>query len=34
MAEQDPATNGNGSGDLNAPQAATLVQYVKDISVE
>ena len=33
MSEQDPATNGNGS-DLNAPQAATLVQYVKDMSVE
>lgn len=35
MADQDFPTPGNGSGDPNeAPQAATLAQYVKDLSVE
>ena len=35
MADQDPGTQGNGSGmPENAPQAATLAQYIKDLSVE
>ena len=35
MADQDSIAPGNGSGDpANAPQAATLAQYVKDLSVE
>jgi preprotein translocase subunit SecB len=35
MADQDPGTQGNGSGmSENAPQAATLAQYIKDLSVE
>ena len=35
MADQDSITPGNGSGDQNdAPQAATLAQYIKDLSVE
>ena len=35
MADQDMLTSGNGSGDANAgPQAATLAQYVKDLSIE
>ena len=35
MADQDMLTSGNGSGDMNAgPQAATLAQYVKDLSIE
>ena len=35
MADQDMLTSGNGSGDTNAgPQAATLAQYVKDLSIE
>ncbi len=35
MADQDSITPGNGSGgEENAPQAATLAQYIKDLSVE
>jgi preprotein translocase subunit SecB len=35
MADQDQANPGNGSGgDDDAPQAATLAQYIKDLSVE
>ena len=35
MADQDSLNSGNGSGeDQNAPQAAALAQYVKDLSVE
>ena len=35
MADQDPGNQGNGSGSPeNAPQAATLAQYIKDLSVE
>lgn len=35
MADQDTLTPGNGSGDPNAgPQAATLAQYIKDLSIE
>lgn len=35
MAEQDQANPGNGSGGPDdAPQAATLAQYIKDLSVE
>ena len=35
MADQDMLTPGNGSGDLTTgPQAATLAQYVKDLSIE
>lgn len=35
MADQDSITPGNGSGDPNdMPQAATLAQYIKDLSVE
>jgi len=35
MADQDPGTQGNGSGSPdNTPQAATLAQYIKDLSVE
>jgi preprotein translocase subunit SecB len=34
MADQDSFTPGNGSDDPNAPQAATLAQYIKDLSVE
>lgn len=35
MADQDMLTPGNGSGDSNnAPQAATLAQYIKDLSIE
>lgn len=35
MADQDTPTPGNGSGEPNtAPQAATLAQYIKDLSVE
>jgi preprotein translocase subunit SecB len=35
MADQDMLTPGNGSGDPNAgPQAATLAQYIKDLSIE
>ena len=35
MADQDSAVPGNGSGEPNAaPHAATLAQYIKDLSVE
>lgn len=35
MAEEDSTRSGNGSdGDGNEPQAATLAQYIKDLSVE
>ena len=35
MADQDQANPGNGSGQPDdAPQAATLAQYIKDLSVE
>ncbi len=35
MADQDPISRGNGSGDPeNEPQAATIHQYIKDLSVE
>jgi preprotein translocase subunit SecB len=35
MADQDLPNPGNGSGEANeGPQAATLAQYVKDLSIE
>ena len=35
MADQDMLTPGNGAGDPNeGPQAATLAQYIKDLSIE
>ena len=35
MAQEDPTPTGNGSdGNGNEPQAATLAQYIKDLSVE
>ena len=35
MADQEPAPNGNGSGEnSNEPQVSILAQYVKDLSVE
>jgi len=35
MADQDPASGANGSGDLgSAPQVSILAQYTKDLSVE
>ncbi|HVH37397.1 MAG TPA: protein-export chaperone SecB [Sphingomicrobium sp.] len=35
MADQDPGNQNNGSGTPeNTPQAATLAQYIKDLSVE
>ena len=35
MAEQDATPPGNGAGQPgNAPQAATIAQYIKDLSVE
>ena len=35
MADQDPGNQSNGSGmPESAPQAATLAQYIKDLSVE
>lgn len=35
MADQDPSPAGNGAdGAANEPQAATLAQYIKDLSVE
>ena len=35
MADQDMLTPGNGSGDpSDGPQAATLAQYIKDLSIE
>ncbi len=35
MADQDPISRGNGSGDPDSePQVATIAQYIKDLSVE
>jgi preprotein translocase subunit SecB len=35
MADQDLLNSGNGSGEANdGPQAATLAQYIKDLSIE
>jgi len=35
MADQDPTTRGNGSGDPDSePQVMTIAQYIKDLSVE
>ena len=35
MADQDPISRGNGSGDPDSePQVATIAQYIKDFSVE
>ena len=35
MADQDMLTPGNGAGDpATGPQAATLAQYIKDLSIE
>jgi preprotein translocase subunit SecB len=35
MADQDPTTRGNGSGDPDGePQVMTIAQYIKDLSVE
>ena len=35
MADQEPVSNGNGSGDLgDQPQVSILAQYIKDLSVE
>ncbi len=35
MADQDPISRGNGSGDPDSePQVATIHQYIKDLSVE
>ena len=35
MADQEPGNQGNGSGvPQDGPQAATLAQYIKDLSVE
>ena len=35
MADEDPISRGNGSGDPdNEPQVATIAQYIKDLSVE
>lgn len=34
MADQDPTPNGNGAGDSEGIQVATLHQYIKDLSVE
>jgi preprotein translocase subunit SecB len=35
MAEQEPASGGNGSGENNSePQVSILAQYTKDLSVE
>ncbi|HEY7007257.1 MAG TPA: protein-export chaperone SecB [Sphingomicrobium sp.] len=35
MADQEPASGGNGSGDhSNEPQVSILAQYIKDLSVE
>jgi preprotein translocase subunit SecB len=35
MADQEPASGGNGSGDnSNQPQVSILAQYIKDLSVE
>jgi preprotein translocase subunit SecB len=35
MADQEPASSGNGSGEnSNQPQVSILAQYIKDLSVE
>jgi preprotein translocase subunit SecB len=35
MADQEPASSGNGSGDNSSePQVSILAQYIKDLSVE
>lgn len=35
MAEQEPASNGNGSGEIGSePQVSIIAQYTKDLSVE
>jgi preprotein translocase subunit SecB len=35
MADQEPTTGGNGSGQIgNEPQVTILAQYIKDLSVE
>jgi preprotein translocase subunit SecB len=35
MADEDPISRGNGSGDPDSePQVATIAQYIKDLSVE
>ncbi|HXG81158.1 MAG TPA: protein-export chaperone SecB, partial [Sphingomicrobium sp.] len=35
MADQDPITpTPEGAGDATQPQAATIAQYIKDLSVE
>src|SRR3954454_166067 len=35
MADQEPVSNGNGSGQNgNEPQVSILAQYIKDLSVE
>ena len=35
MADQQPATGGNGSGETgDQPQVSVLAQYIKDLSVE
>jgi len=35
MADEDPINRGNGSGEPgDAPQVATIAQYIKDLSVE
>jgi preprotein translocase subunit SecB len=35
MADQEPASSGNGSGEnANEPQVSILAQYIKDLSVE
>ena len=35
MADQEPASGGNGSGEnSNEPQVSILAQYIKDLSVE
>jgi preprotein translocase subunit SecB len=35
MADQEPASSGNGSGEnTNEPQVSILAQYIKDLSVE
>src|SRR5437660_6851807 len=34
MAEQEPNSSGNGTGDNGQPQVSIFAQYVKDLSVE
>jgi preprotein translocase subunit SecB len=35
MADQEPATGGNGSSEMdNEPQVSVIAQYIKDLSVE